>query len=68
MGRTIRILYAEDNLQDADQTRFRMGEDAPELDIEIADTGKACLARLQRPSSTSCCSTITCPIWTGWTS
>jgi PAS domain S-box-containing protein/putative nucleotidyltransferase with HDIG domain len=43
---TIRILYAEDNSQDADQTRFRFAEDAPEFEIEIADTGQGCLARL----------------------
>ncbi|MFZ2541059.1 MAG: response regulator, partial [Gallionella sp.] len=47
MSQTTRILYAEDNPQDADLTRNFLRSHAPELEIEIADTGQACLERLR---------------------
>lgn len=47
MIQTIRILYAEDNPQDADLTRSYLQSHAPEFEIEIADTGQACLERLR---------------------
>ncbi len=47
MKDTLRILYAEDNPQDADLTRSHFAEFAPHLELHIAGTGKECLARLQ---------------------
>ena len=46
MNATIRVLYAEDNPQDADQTRSHFAEYAPEFEIEIAPTGQAFLEQL----------------------
>lgn len=46
MKPTIRILYAEDNPQDTELTRTHFAEHAPEFEIEIVDTGEACLERL----------------------
>jgi signal transduction histidine kinase len=48
MTPTIRVLYAEDNPQDVDQTRSHLADVAPEFEIEIADTGQACLDRLKQ--------------------
>jgi len=47
MAPTTRILYAEDNPQDADQTRSHLQLLAPEFEIEIADTGQGCLDQLR---------------------
>ena len=47
MTPTTRILYAEDNPQDADQTRSHLQLLAPEFEIEIADTGQGCLDQLR---------------------
>ena len=51
MSGPFRVLYAEDNEQDADLTRFRFSEEAPDLEIEVVATGRACLERLsaERP-------------------
>lgn len=46
MNATIRILYAEDNPQDAELTRSYFAEHAPDFEIEIVETGQACLERL----------------------
>ncbi len=46
MSPNIRVLYAEDNPQDADLTRTRFAENAPDFEIEIVDTGQDCLERL----------------------
>ena len=46
MGDTIRLLYAEDNPQDADLTRAHFEQTAPEFHIEFVVSGKECLARL----------------------
>jgi len=43
MNSRLRILYAEDNAQDADLTRVYFSEHAPEFDLEIVQTGQACL-------------------------
>jgi signal transduction histidine kinase len=47
MDATIRILYAEDNPQDADQTRYYLTEETGGFSLEIADTGQQCLDRLR---------------------
>lgn len=46
----LRVLYAEDDPQDADQTRARLASAAPGFAIEIVPTGEACLARAQAAS------------------
>ncbi|MEI6067175.1 MAG: EAL domain-containing protein [Methylococcaceae bacterium] len=43
MKPTIRLLYAEDNPQDADLTRTHFAEYAPEFELMVVDTGAACL-------------------------
>lgn len=48
MNPAIRVLYAEDNPQDADQTRSHFAEYAPDFEIEIVATGQACLERLPK--------------------
>lgn len=47
MNPRIRVLYAEDNPQDADLTRSCFAEYAPEFEIEVAATGQQCLERLR---------------------
>ena len=46
MNPRIRLLYAEDNPQDADLTRSWFADYAPEFEIEVAATGQQCLERL----------------------
>jgi signal transduction histidine kinase len=48
MNPTIRILYAEDNPLDADLTRARFAEQAPDFELQIVATGAACLEQIQR--------------------
>jgi two-component system, cell cycle sensor histidine kinase and response regulator CckA len=43
---SLRILYAEDNAQDADLTRSHFSEHAPDIKIEIVETGQKSLDRL----------------------
>ena len=43
MNHTIRLLYAEDNPQDADMMRAYFAEHAPEFELEIVGTGQGCL-------------------------
>jgi Response regulator containing CheY-like receiver, AAA-type ATPase, and DNA-binding domains len=43
----LRVLYAEDNSVDADLTRAHLELHAPEIELEIVDTGQQCLARLE---------------------
>ena len=47
---SLRVLYAEDNPQDADLTRNHFQIHAPEFALEIAATGQACLERLRTGS------------------
>ncbi|WP_262966010.1 two-component system response regulator [Methylobacter psychrophilus] len=47
MTATLRLLYAEDNPQDADLTQACLAEYAPEFQIEIVKTGQQCQQRLQ---------------------
>ena len=46
MNSALRILYAEDNALDADLTRSHFSEHAPDIEIEVVETGQACLDRL----------------------
>jgi PAS domain S-box-containing protein len=48
MNPTIRLLYAEDNPQDADLTRAHFAEQAPDFDLQVVETGAACLEQIQR--------------------
>jgi PAS domain S-box-containing protein len=47
MNPTIRVLYAEDNPNDADLTRNHFQMEAPGFEMELAGTGKICLERLK---------------------
>ena len=47
MSAAIRVLYAEDNALDADLTRAYLAEHAPDLALEVVESGGACLARLR---------------------
>ncbi len=44
----VRVLYAEDNAQDAELTRAHFSEHAPRFAIEVVETGEACLERLRQ--------------------
>ena len=46
MTPTLRVLYAEDNEQDADLTRVHFAEHAPDFEVTIVTTGRVCLDRL----------------------
>jgi signal transduction histidine kinase len=47
MTAALRVLYAEDNRFDADLTRCHFSEYAPDIEVEIVDTGRECLERLE---------------------
>lgn len=47
MEKVIRLLYAEDNQQDAELTRTFFSNEAPEFKIDIASTGKEFLKLIQ---------------------
>lgn len=47
MKTPLRILYAEDSGQDADLTRSHFAEHAPDLELEVVETGQVCLERLR---------------------
>jgi signal transduction histidine kinase len=47
MKTPLRLLYAEDNPQDADLTRAHFAEHAPEFELVIVPTGVNCLAQVQ---------------------
>ena len=46
MNVTLRVLYAEDNAMDAELTRMHFFEHAPDIAIELVETGQGCLDRL----------------------
>ena len=46
MSSAIRVLYAEDDAHDADLTRAHFLEHAPDFELEVVETGQACLDRL----------------------
>jgi signal transduction histidine kinase len=48
MTPTIRLLYAEDNCQDADLTRAHFAEHAPDFELAVVDTGAACLEQIRK--------------------
>jgi signal transduction histidine kinase len=50
MADTVRVLYAEDNLADAELTRTHFALNAPDIALEIVETGQRCLARLKPPT------------------
>jgi two-component system, cell cycle sensor histidine kinase and response regulator CckA len=47
MKQKTRVLYAEDSPLDADLTRTHFEISAPQIELEIVDTGEKCLARLK---------------------
>jgi CheY-like chemotaxis protein len=47
---SLRVLYAEDNGADADLTKTHFELHAPEIALEIVDTGQQCLVRLEERS------------------
>src|ERR1051326_96372 len=47
MAHKIHVLYAEDDSADADLTKAHFELNAPDFDLEIVDTGRRCLARLE---------------------
>ena len=53
MEHKIRLLYAEDNTQDADLTRAHFESEAPEFELEIVQSGEQCLKRLVQGQATS---------------
>ncbi|MGE5568936.1 MAG: response regulator [Rhodospirillales bacterium] len=46
MKEKLRVLYAEDNPCDADLARVHLELEAPHIELEVVDTGRKCLARL----------------------
>ncbi len=50
METTLKLLYAEDNPQDADLTRSHFARVAPNLHLEIAESGSHCIERLAAES------------------
>jgi signal transduction histidine kinase len=46
MRSNVRILYAEDNVADADTTRSYLERHAPDLNLEVVSTGARCLERM----------------------
>ncbi len=48
MDDRVRVLYAEDNPTDADLTKAHFALHAPDIAIDLVDTGRECLSRLER--------------------
>jgi signal transduction histidine kinase len=48
MSPRLRILYAEDNALDADLTCVHFSEHAPDFDIQVVESGRACLDRISQ--------------------
>jgi two-component system CheB/CheR fusion protein len=51
MTPALRVLYAEDNEQDADLTRSHFSAHAPDFEVEIVTTGRACLDRISETTT-----------------
>jgi two-component system CheB/CheR fusion protein len=51
MTPALRVLYAEDNEQDADLTRSHFAAHAPDFEVEIVTTGRACLDRISETTT-----------------
>jgi signal transduction histidine kinase len=47
MSEILRVLYADDNVADVDLTRAHLAWHAPDIALEVVDTGRGCLARLE---------------------
>lgn len=47
MEEKLRVLYAEDSAADADLTKVHFEQHAPEIELDVVNTGQACLARLE---------------------
>ena len=47
MNETLRVLYAEDNVADADLTKTHFELNAPDIALDVVNTAKRCLARLE---------------------
>jgi signal transduction histidine kinase len=47
MGEILRVLYAEDNPSDADLTKTHFELNAPDIELEVVNTGEGCLRRLE---------------------
>ena len=48
MTETLRVLYADDNAADVDLTRTHFASQAPDIVLDVVDTGRGCLARLDQ--------------------
>jgi PAS domain S-box-containing protein len=46
MAEKLHVLYAEDHQPDADLTKTHFQTNEPDVDVEVVDTGRRCLARL----------------------
>src|SRR6266571_7986189 len=46
MSAALRVLYAEDNAADADLTKTYLAHTAPDVALDVVDSGEQCLARL----------------------
>jgi CheY-like chemotaxis protein len=44
---TLRVLYAEDSGVDADLTKTHFELTAPEIELEVVDSGQQCFVRLK---------------------
>src|SRR6266404_413965 len=47
MNERLRVLYAEDNAPDADLTKSHFELNALDIELEVVDTGRKCLSRLE---------------------
>jgi signal transduction histidine kinase len=47
MNETMRVLYAEDNVADADLTKTHFELNAPDIALDVVNTAERCLARLE---------------------
>ncbi len=47
MKERLHVLYAEDDSCDADLTKTHLELEAPQIELEVVDTGRRCLARLE---------------------
>ena len=47
MSEILRVLYADDNAADVDLTRAHLAGHAPDIALDVVDTGRGCLARLE---------------------
>ena len=47
MNETLRVLYAEDNVADADLTKTHFELNAPDIALDVVNTAERCLARLE---------------------